>query len=127
MALYSFAYDEPLTCRDCGNDDFTFLKPIARLRCNNCKASFTEQELVEEAVETMSDYIRHHGIAERLPVTPPGQPADYSNTNTLAALATALQILSYPQMTTEANLSRARNMVQAALKRERLKQEDLRF
>lgn len=123
MALYSFAYDEPLTCRVCGNDDFTFLKPIARLRCNNCKASYTEQDLVEEAIETMSDYIRHHGIAERLPMTAPRPPADYSNTNTLAALAAALQVLSYPELTTEANLTRARSMVLAALSRERFKQE----
>jgi protein-arginine kinase activator protein McsA len=116
MARYAFAYDEPLTCRECGNDDFTFMKSIARLRCNNCKTSFSEQALVEEAVETMSDYIRHHGITERPPLALPKQSSDYKNT--LAALLAALQVLNYPDLATEANWLRALRMVEAAVVQE---------
>lgn len=117
MALFTFAYDELVICPQCGGYDFTFLKPIERLRCNACKTSYTERELVEEAIDTMSDYIKNNGITERLPDSA-ANPGEYRNTRTLAALIAALQILHYPEAVTPAALNRAIGMLRAAIERE---------
>jgi hypothetical protein len=128
MALYSFAYDELVTCPTCGSVDFTFIQSLQRLRCNSCKDSFSEATLVEEAVTTMSDYIRSNGIVERL--TPDSiatreKSSDYQGTTTLAALLTALDVLTYPHTATPAKLLRAQRMVSAALERERRRETGL--
>ncbi len=124
MALYVFAYDEPVICRECGANDFTLLQATHQLRCNCCLACFIEQELVEEAVETMTDYIRSNGITERLTpsVAYHPQASDYNKTSTLTALITALQILSYPQAAESKDWYRAIGMLKAGIDRERLKQ-----
>src|SRR5690242_14596301 len=113
MALCVFAYDELVICRECGGNDFTLFKNLSRLRCNNCKTSYSEQELVEEAVDTMTDYIRNHGITERQPILAAGDAKEYSETSTLGALMSAWQLLSYPQSATPETIYRAQKMIQA--------------
>lgn len=120
MAVCAFAYDELVICRQCGSNDFSLFKSLSRLRCNNCKTSYSEHELVEEAVDTMSDYIRNHGITERLPLLAAGDAQEYSETSTLGALMAAWQLLSYPQSATPETIFRAQKMIQAAIKRESL-------
>ncbi|HEX2911901.1 MAG TPA: hypothetical protein VH186_13920 [Chloroflexia bacterium] len=126
MALCVFAYDEIVVCPVCGTSDFTLLKPMGRLRCNNCKTSFTESELVEEAIVTINDFVRNHGITEKIPsqleeVLSSSSYAEYANVSALTAMAAALQVLAYPEAATPGSWSRALKMVQAAMKRERSK------
>jgi hypothetical protein len=123
MADCVFAYDEPVICPVCGGNDFALFKPLARLRCNSCKTSFTEQELVEEALGMMAEYIRNHGINERMP-RPNRQDDEYFRaTSTLAALVTARQLLSYPEAASPDSVIKTLKMLQAAINRESVRTE----
>lgn len=116
MASYVFAYDEPVICRACGGNDFTLLKSTDRLRCNGCLTSYTERELVDEAVEIMSGYIQSNGITEKLN---PSHILQESPDSTLAAMLYALQVLSYPQSTTLEKWMKAIRRLRIAVEQER--------